>query len=94
MKAFVIAVVFAVGLLLLFIVGLISSSTLPSISAFCLWSPAMIGIGWTARGIGKRLVLVDVEETSIAAPAASPETRHNNALRRIKAIDPAKQPLL
>lgn len=81
MKGFIISLGIAAFLVVLFLGGIFASSTVPTFAAFCMWSPAMIAIGWTARGINKRLVLVDKEQPKQSAVATSPLLNNNNLSR-------------
>ena len=96
MKRFVVSVVFAGILMVLFVGGLISNSTVPTLSAFCLWTPAMIAIGWTARGMGKRLAFVDVddgEQLQPVAPPAAATTATNGTYARLQRLKKEEKPL-
>lgn len=69
MRGFVISVVFSIVLLFSFLYGLFTQSSPFMIAGFCLWTPAMITLGYTAARNGVRLVI-----------GSAPEPMSNGAL--------------
>lgn len=80
MKALGFSIGAVVFCLTLFLGGLTSSNTLPLFAGFCLWTPAILLLGWSVRGlfIGKRLRWETVEPETNTSPH-----RVNSRLRGI-----------
>ena len=83
MRAFSISIFYSCVLLFSFLYGLFTQSSPFMIAGFCLWTPAMISVGYFAARSGMRIVIGDGSPAPMSNHLPPQYERRNSRVRSV-----------